>query len=105
MLAAGEWEDHDLVFTRWNGAPVDPRQDWQDWQDILKAAGIPQAGVHAGRHTALTIAIDQGIAITAVQQLAGHSSVKTTEGYDASSRPGARIASKALGRALFEGDE
>ena len=102
MLAASEWTDHDLIFTQWNGAPVDPRRDWQEWARILEAAGIPHAGVHAGRHTAATIAIDEGTAITAVQQLLGHSSVKTTEGYDSSSRPGARIASRAVGRALFE---
>jgi len=105
MLAGAEWTDHDLIFTQWNGSPVDPRRDWQDWAEILEQAGIPHAGVHAGRHTAATIAIDEGTAITAVQQLLGHSSVKTTEGYDSSSRPGARIASKAVGRALFEGDE
>lgn len=102
MLAGAEWTDYDLVFTRWNGAPVDPRADWQDWARILEAAGIPHSGVHAGRHTAVTIAIDEGVAITAVQQLAGHSSVKTTEGYDHSSSPGARIAARAVSRALFE---
>jgi integrase len=105
MLAGPEWTDHDLIFTQWNGSPVDPRRDWQEWARILEAAGIPHAGVHAGRHTAATIAIDEGTAITAVQQLLGHSSVKTTEGYDASSRPGARIASRAVGRVLFEDPE
>ena len=104
MLADG-WTDHDLVFTRWDGSPVDPRSDWKAWGDILVAAGIPHAGVHAGRHTAVTIAIDEGIAITAVQQLAGHSSVKTTEGYDHSSSPGARMAARAVSRALFEKPE
>jgi integrase len=105
MLAGPEWTDRDLVFARWDGSPVDPRRDWQEWGRILEAAGIPHAGVHAGRHTALTIAIDEGIAITAVQQLAGHSSVKTTEGYDHSSSPGARIAARAVSRALFETPE
>jgi len=101
MLAAGEWTDHDLVFTAWNGAPVSPRRDWQDWAEILEAAGIPHSGVHSGRHTTATIAVDEGTAITAVQQLLGHASVKTTEGYDHSSSPGARLAAKAVGKALF----
>jgi integrase len=105
MLAGAEWTDHDLVFTRWDGSPVDPRSDWQAWGAILKAAGIPHAGVHAGRHTTVTIAIDEGVAITAAQQLAGHSSVKTTEGYDHSSSPGARIAARAVSRVLFEKPE
>ncbi len=101
MLAAGEWTDHDLVFTAWNGAPVSPRRDWQDWAEILEAAGIPHSGVHSGRHTTATIAVDEGTAITAVQQLLGHASVKTTEGYDHSSSPGARLAARAVGKALF----
>jgi integrase len=101
MLADTEWNANDLVFARWNGAPVDPRRDWTEWGAILEAAGIPHSGVHTGRHTAVTIAIDEGIAITAVQQLAGHSNVKTTEGYDHSSSPGARIAARAVSRALF----
>jgi integrase len=101
MLAGPEWTDHDLVFARWDGSPVNPRSDWQDWARILGAAGIPHSGVHAGRHTAATIAIDEGTAITAVQQLLGHASVKTTEGYDHSSSPGARVAARAVGRALF----
>ena len=105
MLAGAEWTDHDLVFARWNGAPVDPRADWQDWARILEEAGIPHSGVHAGRHTAVTIAIDEGVAITAVQQLAGHASVKTTEGYDHSSSPGARTAARAVSRALFKDPE
>jgi hypothetical protein len=27
LLAVSEWHDHDLVFCRWDGSPVDPRQD------------------------------------------------------------------------------
>jgi integrase len=105
MLAAGEWTDHDLVFTQWNGAPVDPRRDWQDWGDILKEAGIPHSGVHSGRHTAATIAIDAGTAITAVQELLGHADVRTTRGYVHTSSPATRAAARAMGRALFGEDE
>jgi integrase len=105
MLAGSEWTDHDLVFARWDGSPVDPRRDWQEWGSILEAAGIPHAGVHAGRHTMITIAMDEGVAITAVQQLAGHTSAKTTEGYDHSASPGARIAARAVSRVLFEKPE
>jgi integrase len=105
MLAGSEWADRDLVFARWDGSPIDPRRDYQEWGDILDAADIPHAGVHAGRHTMVTIAIDEGVAITAVQQLAGHSSLETTKGYDHSSSPGARIAARAVSRVLFENPE
>jgi integrase len=105
MLAAGEWTDHDLVFTRWSGTPVDPRRDWQEWGDILKAAGIPHSGVHSGRHTTATIAIDAGTAITAVQELLGHADARTTRGYVHTSSPATRGAARAVGRALFGEDE
>ena len=105
MLAGSEWTDHDLVFTRWDGQPVDPRRDWQEWARILAAAGIPHSGVHTGRHTAATIAIDQGAAITAVQELLGHSSVQVTKGYVHTSSPSVRAAARAMGKALFGDDE
>ena len=105
MLAANEWTDHDLVFTQWNGAPVDPRRDWQDWAEILEAAGIPHVGVHSGRHTAATIQIEIGTAITAVQELMGHADARTTAGYVHASSPATRAAARAMGRALFEEDE
>ena len=105
MLAAGEWTDHELVFTQWNGAPVDPRRDWQDWAEILKQAGIPHSGVHSGRHTAATIQIEIGTAVTAVQELLGHADVRTTRGYVHASSPATRAAARAMGRALFEDDE
>jgi integrase len=105
MLAAGEWADHDLVFTQWNGTPVDPRRDWQDWAAILEQAGVPHAGVHAGRHTAATIHVSIGTAEHAVQELLGHADARTTRGYVHASSPATRAAAKAMGRALFEGDE
>jgi len=105
MLAGPEWADHDLVFTQWNGTPVDPRRDWQDWAAILEAAGIPHAGVHAGRHTAATIHISIGTAEHAVQELLGHADARTTRGYVHASSPATRAAAKAMGRALFEEDE
>ena len=102
MLTGGEWNDNDLVFCRWDGSPLDPRQDLEEWGAILEEAGVDHVGVHGGRRTALTIAMDEGVAITAVQQLAGHSSTKTTEGYVQTSSAGARMAARAVSRRLFE---
>ncbi|HET9975586.1 MAG TPA: tyrosine-type recombinase/integrase [Streptosporangiaceae bacterium] len=105
MLAASEWTDHDLVFTQWNGAPVDPRRDWADWGAVIKAAGIPHAGVHAGRHANASIHIEIGTVVTAVQELLGHADARTTAGYVHTSSPATRAAAKAMGRALFGEDE
>ena len=105
MIAGSEWTDHDLVFARWDGSPLDPRRDWQEWARILESAGIPHAGVHAGRHTAATIHVGIGTAVTAVQELLGHADVRTTAGYVHASSPATRAAARAMGKALFGDDE
>jgi len=38
-----------MVFAQENGRPVDPRADWEEWSNILAAAGIEHAGTHAMR--------------------------------------------------------
>lgn len=101
MLAGGEWTDLGLVMCQWNGMPVDPRRDWQEWSDLLEAAGIPHRGVHGARSTAATIAVETGTALTVVQEMLGHSDIGVTRGYVETSSPQLRSASRALGKALF----
>ena len=48
-----------------------PRDDWQEWADILKAGGVAHRGVHIARHSAATIAINEGLALTVVQEMLG----------------------------------
>lgn len=55
--------------------------DWQEWADILAEAGLPHAGSHAARHSAATIALEQGIALAVVHEMLGHSDVRVTRGY------------------------
>jgi integrase len=101
MAAANVWEDHDLVWCQENGRPVDPRADWQQWSDILAGAGIEHAGTHAMRHSAATIAIDQGVALPVVQEMLGHSDIRVTRDYVDVSSPLAHDAAARVGRALF----
>jgi integrase len=99
--AANLWQDHGLVFAHENGRPVDPRADWQEWSDILAEAGIPHAGTHTMRHSAATIALDQGVALAVVQEMLGHSDIRVTRGYTHVSSLLAQDAAARLGRALF----
>jgi integrase len=48
----------------------------QEWPDILADAGLPHLGVHAMRHSAATIALDEGVALAVVQELLGHSDIR-----------------------------
>lgn len=80
LAAVNVWEDHHLVWCQENGL-ADSRADWQEWADILVAAGIEHAGTHAMRHSAATIAIHQGVALPVVQEMLGHSDIRVTRDY------------------------
>jgi integrase len=104
MLAGSEWTENDLVFTRWDGSPVDPRQDWEEWKRLLEAAGVEHRGVHSTRHTAATVAVDEGVALTVVKEMLGHSDIRVTEGYVETASPQAQRAARTIGKALFGRD-
>ena len=82
QLAAGDsWDDWDLVFCRPDGKPIDPRSDWDDWRDVLAAAGIREVRVHDARHTAGTLLLEQGVDVRVVQEVLGHSQLSQTQRY------------------------
>jgi len=101
-LAAGDgWHDHDLVFCRTDGLPIARNEDWRDWKDLLKAAGVRDARVHDGRHTAGTLLIEQGVHVRTVQEILGHSRVTVTERYTHVASPMAQDAAERMNRALW----
>ncbi|MFJ2620012.1 site-specific integrase [Glutamicibacter sp. NPDC087344] len=73
--------EHDLVFARPNGMPVDYRSDWQAWKDFLKLAGVPEGRVHDGRHTAATTLLLLGIEPRVVMEILGWSQVSMLTRY------------------------
>lgn len=80
-LAAGsEWHDLGFVFCQPNGKPIDPRQDWQTWKDLLKAAGVRDARLHDARHTAATLLLTQKVQARVAMEVLGHSQVSLTLG-------------------------
>jgi site-specific recombinase XerD len=62
---------------------------------------MPHHGVHAMRHSAATIALDEGVALAVVQELLGHSDIWVTRGYTHVSSLLAQDAATRLGLALF----
>lgn len=95
------WQDHDLVFCQPNGAPVDGRRDWQEWSEILRAAGVRHVRVHDGRHTAGTLLVEQGVHVRVVQEILGHSDIRVTQRYTHVASPVAQDAAERMGRALW----
>jgi site-specific recombinase XerD len=101
-LAAGAaWQDHDLVFCRPDGRPIERADDWRDWKDLLRAAGVRAVRVHDGRHTAGTLLIEQGVHLRTVQEILGHSRITVTEKYTHVASPMARDAAERMDRALW----
>ncbi|MGH3501886.1 MAG: tyrosine-type recombinase/integrase, partial [Nocardioidaceae bacterium] len=101
-LASGDaWKENDLVFAHPDGTPVDPRQDWHDWKELLAAAGVRNARVHDGRHTAGTLLIEMGVHVRTVQEVLGHSDIRVTERYTHVASPMTRAAAEQMGQALW----
>lgn len=70
-----------LVFTDRKGAPVHPRADWQDWQNLLADLGLPHYRVHDCRHAVATMLLEQGTDPRVVQDIMGWSTLAMTEIY------------------------
>lgn len=81
-LAAGSWwKDHDYVFCREDGRPIDAKDDRGVWADILAAAGVAHVKQHSTRHTAATMLLAMGVAVEVVAEILGHSNIQITRGY------------------------
>jgi len=100
-MAGGAWRDLGLVFTQLDGGPVDPGVDYDEWKALLAAAGVRDARVHDARHTAATLMLAQGVKIEVVQEVLGHSDIRTTRGYSHVASALARDATQRMGSALL----
>jgi integrase len=81
--AVGElWQEHGAVFTRENGKPLDPRQDWGEFKEILAEAGIDDRRLYDGsRHTAGTILNELGVDIVTIMEILRHTQISQTRRY------------------------
>ena len=101
IATPGPWEDWDLVFCSPTGKPIDPRDDWEDWRALLKAAGVRETRVHDARHTAGALLLEQGIDIRVVQQILGHSQLSQTQRYTHVTAKLTQHAADQMGKALW----
>ncbi|MEV5898157.1 tyrosine-type recombinase/integrase [Nonomuraea fuscirosea] len=100
---AGErWQDYDLVWCHPDGRPIDAGQDWDEWKELLCLAEVEKdARVHDARHTAATLLIEQGVDISVVQEILGHSQLTTTKRYTHITATLSTEAAARMGRALW----
>lgn len=72
------YNDQDMVFCQEDGDYMNPRYVLQNFQDLLKKAGLPKYRFHDIRHTVASLLINNNENPKAVQELLGHSTISTT---------------------------
>ncbi|WP_405567884.1 tyrosine-type recombinase/integrase [Streptomyces phaeochromogenes] len=77
-----EWQEHDALFTRPDGRPLDPRADWEEFKDLLAEAGIDDRRLYDGsRHTAGTILNELGVDMPTIMEILRHTQISQTRRY------------------------
>lgn len=79
-LAVGEgWRDHGLVFTRPDGAPLDPDRFSERFIRMAQRhPDLPRLRFHDLRHTHASILLAAGVPLAVVSKRLGHSSIAIT---------------------------
>lgn len=64
------------------GRPIDPRDDWEEFKELLEEAGIDERRQHDGsRHTAGTILNELGVDLPTIMEILRHSQIGQTRRY------------------------
>jgi integrase len=72
------YRDHDLVFCRPEGTPLDPDTVSDQFERLIRRAGLKRIRFHDLRHTHATLLLEAHVDITVVSRRLGHASVQIT---------------------------
>lgn len=56
-----KWVDHGLLVCNEKGGPIDPRRDWDVWNEISDDAGVEYREPHVNRKSAATVMLKLGM--------------------------------------------
>jgi integrase len=100
---------HGLIWHRPDGSPIIPKDDGQQWRDLLVTAGVigPDEAAAGGtaitghwtRHTVVTVLAAAGYDFQLIGEIVGHSSTKVTEMYRHARVEEKRAAMETVGAA------
>jgi integrase len=97
------WADLDLIFTTPLGQPVDPRQDWDDWEEILIEADVTYINLHGARHSAATFLGGLGVDPVIAMAMLGWASPEMAKRYQHVPDADLIAAADQLGKSAFKG--
>ena len=110
-LENGKVVDNDMLFTKWNGEPMDPDIISSWFPKFLEAHNLPDVNFHSLRHSNASILIAAHVSITTVSGRLGHAQTSTTLNYYASAlQLGTHLLHKegvvrAIGRLVLGGQD
>lgn len=102
LQAGNKWQDHDLVFCREDGTPLDRWQVRREFAVITRAAGLgEQWAPRELRHSFVSILSAHGVRIEDISDLMGHSGTTVTESvYRHEIRPALTTGATAMNKIL-----
>ena len=110
-LENGKVVDNDMLFTKWNGEPMDPDIISSWFPKFLETHDLPDVNFHSLRHSNASILIAAHVSITTVSGRLGHAQTSTTLNYYASAiQLGTHLLHKegvvrAIGRLVLGGQD
>ena len=72
------WEDHNRLFTKWNGKPIFPTTPSTWYREFRRKHDLPNVKFHGLRHTNASLLIGQGVDVQTVATRLGHTKATTT---------------------------
>jgi integrase len=72
------WEDHDKIFTQFNGRPIHPSTITKWLSKFCSDHSLTHTTPHMLRHTSATLLLMQGLPLKAVSKRLGHAQLSTT---------------------------
>ncbi len=102
LQAGRNWQDHDLVFCREDGTPLDRWQVRREFAVITTAAGLGETWAPRElRHSFVSILSASGVRIEDISDLVGHSGTTVTESvYRHEIRPALTTGATAMNKIL-----
>jgi integrase len=79
QLLADDWLESGLVFVSQRGTPLEPGNVVRHFKTVLRKAGLPEATrFHDLRHSCATLLIAQGVHLSVIKDILGHTQISTT---------------------------